>query len=117
VHDEIRSLRAEIEMREFKAGKTVYVLGEFARELARLNPRPWTAFTVIEPLFQQLNKKHGKAITDDVYWWLVVLGVLRFKDIEDFTGEGWNWDDSVDYVEVSVRGAALMNQMKEYVKG
>ena len=78
VHDEIRTLQAEIEVREFIAGKRVYLLGDFVRELAQSNPRRWTVFTLAEPLFEQLNKKHGKEIIDDVYWWLVVLGLASF---------------------------------------
>lgn len=59
------------------------------------------------------SKKRDTWIANEVYWWLVVLGILRFKDIEAFTGEySWHWTSSVEYVEWSGRGVALLNDMQ-----
>jgi hypothetical protein len=111
--DEIRALRSEIAEREFEVKGTTYVLGDLVRELARSRPTQWARLSLPKPAFSQLKEKHGTEVTDEVYWWLVVLGVLRFKDIETFTSEeGWRWKDSIDFVEWSGRGAALLNEMR-----
>jgi hypothetical protein len=42
-------------------------------------------------LMAPILKKWGNAAADSAYWWLVVYGVFRFSDIEQFTSEsGWD---------------------------
>jgi hypothetical protein len=112
LHDEIRDLRSELR-REINIGNRVYVLADLVMELARSRSEPWSTLTLPRPAFVSLTKRHGTWVTNEVYWWLVVLGILRFKDIEAFTSdEGWHWTAAVDYVQWSGRGAALMNEMQ-----
>jgi hypothetical protein len=53
--------------------------------------------------------------TDDAYWWLVVYGVFRFKDIDRW----WDnraeprWKDSVGRSEVSERGKMLILKLSQ----
>jgi hypothetical protein len=112
LHDEIRNLRSELR-REIELGNHVCVLGDLVTELARSRSAPWSALTLPRTAFLKLTKRHGTWVTNEVYWWLVVLGILRFKGIEAFTSdEGWHWTASVEYVEWSGRGVALLNEMQ-----
>lgn len=46
-----------------------------------------------------------------------MYGIFKFVDIEQFTsGDGWDWDDSIEYVELSARGAALLNVFQKQPK-
>jgi hypothetical protein len=46
---------------------------------------------------------------EDVYWWLIVYGVLRFVGIERWWGRRRDWQHSVDLAEISPRGKHLLN--------
>jgi hypothetical protein len=46
---------------------------------------------------------------EDVYWWLLVYGVLRFQGIERWWGRRRDWQHSVDLAEISPRGKHLLN--------
>ncbi len=116
-HDEITLLVERVRRREFRArrrgvpgGARLWVLADLVAEAAALRDRPWYPETEPQELLQPIYDEYGQAIADDAYWWLVVLGVFRFKGIDAFTSEeSWSWDESIDYVEFSERGAALAN--------
>jgi hypothetical protein len=46
---------------------------------------------------------------EDVYWWLLVYGVLRFQGIERWWSRRRDWHHSVDLAEISPRGKHLLN--------
>jgi hypothetical protein len=46
---------------------------------------------------------------DDVYWWLIVYGVLRFVGIERWWSRRRDWQHSVDFAEIAPRGKHLLN--------
>jgi hypothetical protein len=46
---------------------------------------------------------------EDVYWWLLLYGVLRFQSIERWWGRRRGWQHSVDLAEISPRGKHLLN--------
>jgi hypothetical protein len=113
LHDEVRALRCEMEERELEVAGRSYFLIDLVREIAKSRLDPWTQLSLPNPAFAKLRRKRDTWITNEVYWWLVVLGVLRFKDIEMFSSEeGWHWTDSIGFVEWSGRGVALLNEMQ-----
>ncbi len=114
-HDELFSLRDRISLIEFRVGngKKEYSLSKIVNEAANNRRRPW--HTGVEPMWfmEKIRSKYSNSVTDTVYWWLVVTGVLEFKDIEQFTSEeSWDWAESIEYVSISERGAALLNLLQ-----
>ncbi len=57
---------------------------------------------------------------EDTYWWLIVYGAFRFRDIEQFFDDDDTWRHSVDYAVISERGKAFFmhlqrrHQLKQY---
>lgn len=47
----------------------------------------------------------------DVYWWLLVYGVLRFSGIERWWRKKHDWEHSVDFAEIAPRGKQLLNRL------
>jgi predicted nucleotide-binding protein len=114
-YDELLALRQILGECEFKDGKRrLVVLGHMVRFAAHARTLRW--HTSVDPmeLMAPIRKKWGNAAADTAYWWLVVYGVFRFVNIDQFTSEeGWDWDDSIEYVELSARGAALLNAFQK----
>lgn len=48
---------------------------------------------------------------DDVYWWLLVYGVLRFSGIDRWWRKKHDWQHSVDFAEIAPRGKELLNRL------
>jgi len=48
---------------------------------------------------------------DDVYWWLVVYGVLRFTGIDRWWRKKRDWQHSVDFAEIAPRGKQLLARL------
>jgi hypothetical protein len=48
---------------------------------------------------------------DDVYWWLLVYGVLRFCGIDRWWRKKHDWPHSVDFAEIAPRGKQLLNRL------
>jgi predicted nucleotide-binding protein len=110
-YDELLALRQILDECEFKDGKRrLVVLGHMVLLAAHTRNLPWHSGVDPMDLMAPIRRKWGNSAADTAYWWLVVYGVFRFMNIDQFTsGEGWNWDDSIEYVELSRRGAALLN--------
>ncbi|MGZ3425228.1 MAG: hypothetical protein ACXVCV_01210, partial [Polyangia bacterium] len=47
----------------------------------------------------------------DVYWWLLVYGVLRFSGIDRWWRKKHDWQHSVDFAEIAPRGKQLLNRL------
>jgi hypothetical protein len=110
-YDELLSLAIEIDQSEFKIGARTYVLGTLVRKAANARRRPWYKVTEPRELFAYLAAEYTESVVDEVYWWLVVMGILRFKGIETFTSsDGCSWRHSIEYVQLSERGVRLLNQ-------
>jgi|GEM_PF-2414468 len=50
-------------------------------------------------------------ILNEIYWWLIVYGVLQFKNIDRFWDKKDRYKDSVKYAKVATRGAFLMDDL------
>jgi hypothetical protein len=101
--------------RELKESKRQWVtLEEIVSFAARARRKPWHQGANAKELMAPIAKKWRNRTTNEAYWWLVVYGIFRFTGIEQFTSdESWDWDESIEYVELSLRGVALLNILRE----
>ncbi|GKS56556.1 hypothetical protein YTPLAS18_00830 [Nitrospira sp.] len=115
VYDEVLALRQTLDECEFRDGRRrLVVLGDLVSFAARTRHRRWHSGVNPVDLMAPIFKKWGNAATDTAYWWLVVYGIFKFLNIDQFTSyEGWDWDDSIEYVELSSRGAELLNVFRD----
>jgi nucleoside 2-deoxyribosyltransferase len=50
---------------------------------------------------------------NDVFWWLIVHGVLRYSQIRSFQNDQSNaWSENVDLVTIHPRGVRLLNRLR-----
>jgi hypothetical protein len=115
-YDELLALAETMSRKEFRKRKNgkIFVLKDLLKHASQRRRLPW--HVEVEPMsvMRPISDKCGKTLCDDVYWWLVVEGVFRFKGIDRFTsGESWHWKESIAFVSLSRRGAALMNLIRE----
>lgn len=110
-YNEIAALSRTLDECEFKVGKRSFVLGDLVRvaERSARRSRPWHQNVDVKDLCRPILAKHGDVVTDTVYWWLIVHGVLRFRGIERFIGDSWKWSSSIEFASLSERGVALLN--------
>jgi predicted nucleotide-binding protein len=115
VYDELLTLRQTLDEREFKDGKRrLVVLGHMVLFAASQRRLPWHAGVDPMDLMAPICRRWGNAAADTAYWWLVVYGVFRFIGIDQFTSdESWDWGESISYVALSQRGAALCNILQK----
>jgi predicted nucleotide-binding protein len=115
VYDEVAALRQMLSERELKESKRQWVtLEEIVSFAARARRKPWHQGANAKELMAPIAKKWRNRTTNEAYWWLVVYGIFRFTGIEQFTSdESWDWDESIEYVELSLRGVALLNILRE----
>lgn len=73
----------------------------------------WSRSTA-KRFLSQINRIYDDNVAQDAYWWLVVFGFFRFRDIDRWwkLEKGDNAWNSVDYVQLSRRGVALMEKWK-----
>jgi predicted nucleotide-binding protein len=114
-YDELLALRHVLNECEFRDGKRrLVVLGHMLQFAAHVRSLPWHSNVDPMELMVPIRNKWGNAAADTAYWWLVVHGVFKFVNIYQFTSdEGWDWDDSIEYVKLSARGAALLNLLQK----
>jgi hypothetical protein len=117
-YDEIANLRKEIDEEKIQERSLLSILRRVATRPRKSNKMPnWPDLSA-----KQLMKEIGRVIKsrefiDDAYWWLIVYGVLRFKNVEKFWDEE-SYDGSVKYARVAARGVALMIDLSsEHVGG
>jgi SIR2-like protein len=48
---------------------------------------------------------------EEIYWWLVVYGVLRFCGIDRWWRKKRDWQHSVDFAEIAPRGKQLLSRL------
>ncbi len=72
----------------------------------------WSISTPVKRLLQTVARTYHDDVVDDVFWWLVVYGVVTFKSIERWNTGRWHWRGSMPYVVFSERGVVLLNQLR-----
>lgn len=106
-YDELINLRQELDGLIVEGKSLLAFLKRAARK--RLS---WDGSTA-EDLIETINPMMKSfAMLDAAYWWLIVFGVLRFKDIDDWWDEEEYFANSMEFAEIAPRGVALLNELR-----
>jgi hypothetical protein len=112
-HNEMLALRERLTEISVEVSGKSRSIESIINGAAQKHPRPWSVLSKPALLMDPIANKFSRGVTDDVYWWLVVEGVLKFKNTDDFiSGTTWYWRHSIPCVELSSRGAALLNLLR-----
>jgi predicted nucleotide-binding protein len=109
-YDEMNAMERELRDKAVGTGRlTAFdVLKRAVRELGEEK----TARVTLSALMDLILRKYEQKVTNEIYWWSLVVGIFRFKDINTwFDDNGVNWKHSVDYCEISQRGRAFLNRI------
>ena len=113
-YDEAHELEKDLRNRVMRRGRNAAAIDLLAvfETVVASNPTDWSRAGV-RALIQAIKNRFGEPIADDSYWWLIVLGVLRFDNIEEWgVSEDATWDDSCDYAQLTSRGAFLIERLR-----
>ena len=81
--------------------------------VAARRKNPWYQKTPVTLLLTGIAKKYNDTVVDNIFWWLMVDGVLTFDNIDIWTSDGdFHWSTSVDYTVFTDRGVAWLNQLR-----
>lgn len=108
-YDELADLRSELSARKMgKGGKgrTLLDLVHAAAGALKGNLDNVSA----RDLMESIERNASKSQVESAYWWLIVLGILRFKDVEYWWDEE-DWEGSVDRTSIARRGQMLLHQL------
>jgi hypothetical protein len=109
VYDELRNLEHELDQRMVGEFTLLDILKKGAVERTDWTKR--SARNLMNTLQRCAADLINPEELDDVYWWLIVFGVLRFQGIERWWGRKQYWEHSVDFAEIAVRGKHLLNAL------
>ncbi|HXU69239.1 MAG TPA: SIR2 family protein [Polyangia bacterium] len=107
--DELASLERELDGRMVGEFTLLEVLVTAAAEHADWSKR--SARNLMATLARTAANLVNAAELDDVYWWLVVFGVLRFSGIDRWWRKKRDWEHSVDFAEIAPRGKQLLARL------
>ncbi len=113
-YDELTELEGHL--REIEVGDPPAKLLDLVWETVAASPgREWR-FASTRQFMESLGEVNEDAV-DDAYWWLIVHGFLRFRDIstwwdQDEEDEHEPWCESVDYSIFATRGLALIAKLQ-----
>jgi len=113
-YNEIAALNQLLSEREqlFSDGSSAS-FKEMIAPVATQRKQPWFARTPVRILMDGISKGYEDDIVDDIFWWLIVDGIITFDNIEVWSSDdSWHWDDSVDFAVFTDRGIALLNQLR-----
>jgi hypothetical protein len=107
-YDELHDLESNLRGIRIKKKASLWdVVSKVA--VARQNWKIRDSDELMEAISKHLNNDDR---TDDAYWWLIVLGVLRFQHTGPWWTDEETWDDSVEYAELSERGLKLLKKLQ-----
>jgi predicted nucleotide-binding protein len=115
VYNELHRLQQFISEFEFTVddGDEIYSLENLLALAVSQRDALWYELTHPLRVMKPILDATSDDVADYVYWQLVVLGVFEFKSSENFTNEtDWTWRSSIEYVQLSSRGAALLNVLR-----
>jgi len=108
-YDELTHLEHELDQRMVGEFTLLDVLKKAAADRADWSKRS------ARNLMNTLQRCAADLINDDeledLYWWLVVYGVLRFTGIDRWWNRKHDWEHSVDLAEIAPRGKHLLNAL------
>ena len=69
--------------------------------------------TSVSALTKELEKHYAPGVVDDIFWWLVLYGVITFDNIDQWNADGaWYYAGSVEYAVFTQRGVVLLNELR-----
>src|SRR5205085_10318233 len=82
-YDEIYNLRRELDKKSFNDRSLLSVLRRVATRARPSGTRlSWSSLSARKFMTEIEKVVKGRNFAEFVYWWLIVYGVLRFKDID-----------------------------------
>jgi hypothetical protein len=109
-YDEIDCLMHEME--NIFVGSGRIALLNVLRRAVRNCPAARIARMSADDLMVLIATSYRYPVANESYWWMIVAGVLRFRDIDAwFEDDGLNYRYSVAYAEISERGRALIRSL------
>jgi predicted nucleotide-binding protein len=108
-YDELSALERELGARRIEGVPLLDIVKDAVGRRARKDWGGKNLRTAPRELMEVVEKKFSEE-AEEAYWWLVVLGVFRFKEIE-YWWDRENWRGSVDYVMLTDRGVALLSEL------
>jgi hypothetical protein len=106
-YDELKHLEQELDARMVGEFTLLDILKKGAADRADWSKR--SARSLMNTLERCAADLVNGDELEDVYWWLIVCGVLRFQGIERWWGRKHDWEHSVDFAEIAERGKHLLN--------
>ncbi len=108
-YDELSHLEKELDDRMVGEFTLLDLLKKAASAHTDWNKR--SARSVMSSLQKHASDLVNREELEDVYWWLMVYGVLRFQGISRWWGRKRDWEHSVDFAEIAPRGRHLLDAL------
>jgi len=107
--DEVNELTMNLAREELRADRSVLAI--LADCIPHLSLQAIERLDA-EELMGHVQKRFARE-ANDCFWWMIVYGVLKFKDIDQFYDDnGEHYQDAIDYVELASRGKQLLKYLK-----
>jgi hypothetical protein len=112
-YNEIQSLDRLLDQREqIVDGRISKSHKEIIATVAAQRNRPWFPETPVKLLMRGIREDYRDKIVDNIYWWLIVDGIVTFDNIDVWTKGDFHWKKSVDLAVFTARGAVWLNQLR-----
>jgi hypothetical protein len=112
-YNEIAALKKSLDEHEqpFTDDSVLSYLAIVKRAAARRH-RPWFTATPVRALIEAVKSDFDDGTADNTFWWLIVLGVVTFDNIDIWNSSSvWHWKSSVDFSVFTERGLVLLNEL------
>lgn len=111
-YDEIANLRKELDEEKVEERSLFSILRRVATRPRKSGRRPnWSDLSAKQFMREVHRVVKDDKLVNDIYWWLIVYGTLRFKNIERLWDKKDVYQNSVRYAEIAPRGAVLMGDL------
>lgn len=112
-YNEIAALKQTLHERDIDLkGGACEGLGEIIDRAARRRARPWYLSTSVDKLMGAIETHYHQSVVDDVFWWLILYGVITFDNIDYWNDGDWTYKDSIAYATFTERGVVLLNDFR-----
>jgi hypothetical protein len=86
---------------------------EISRPTAARRKTPWFPKTPVDILLTAISDGYDDSTVDNIFWWLIVDGVITFDNIDVWTSDDeFHWSTSADYAVFTDRGVAWLNHLR-----
>jgi hypothetical protein len=112
-YNEIATLKETLHERDmdFSDGTSESLLAIIERA-ALSRQRPWYLATSVACLTSEIAAHYVRSIVDQIFWWLIVYGVITFDNIDHWNDGNWDYRSSVEYAVFTERGLVLLNELR-----